>query len=127
MNDGKTEQSDKHCFDQQQVLANSLEILISHEKKSVLSDSSLPLSALTGKNLQGIKTFLTLEWACRCNAASSNFSQLGNAPYLCPGQPKMCLSAAPRAPPLILQSKPSIFFSSSLQESGVIARWPVGA
>ena len=57
-------------------------------------------------------------WACRCNAASSNFSQLGNALCLCPGPPKMCLSAAPRAQPLILQSKPSIFFSSSLQESG---------
>ena len=38
--------------------------------------------------------------------------------------PKLCRSVAPRALPLILQSKPSITFWNSLR---MIARWPAGA
>ena len=36
--------------------------------------------------------------------------------------PKLCRSVAPRARPLILQSKPSIVFWNSLRDSGVIDR-----
>ena len=47
------ERSDGRCFGRQQLLANSIEIFISHEKKKWL---------FAARNLQSIKTLLTLNW-----------------------------------------------------------------
>ena len=52
MTDGKIERSNRRCFGPQQLPANSIEIFISHEKKKWL---------VATRNLQSIKTFLTLE------------------------------------------------------------------
>ena len=54
----KIELSNGRCFGRQQLLANSIEIFISHEKKS---DSSLPKICVAARYLQSIKTLLTLE------------------------------------------------------------------
>ena len=84
MNDCKIELSNGRCFGLQQLLANSIENFISHEKKSVV----------TAGYLQSIKTFLTLELSqyrksgstfssSEPVAALSNCHQLGIALCLC--------------------------------------------
>ena len=107
------------CFGRQQLLAYSIEIFISHEKKWLVA----------AQNLQSIETLLTLELnqyrksgrmfsSSEPVAASSDCSLLGKRPVFC-----ACLSdprkqsqrAAPRAWPLILPSEPSITFWNSLR------------
>ena len=85
MNDRKIERSDGRGFGRQQLLANSIEIFISHEKKKWL---------VAARNLQSIKTLLTLELSqyrksgsmfssSEPVAARSDCRRLGNALCLC--------------------------------------------
>ena len=93
MNDCKIEQSYRHCFGQQQLLANSIENFISHEKKKLL------VGVVAAQYLQSIKTFLTVELSQYSKsgstfsssepvAVSSNCSRIANVMCLCtPFQP----------------------------------------
>ena len=85
MTDRKIERSDGRGFGRQQLLANSIEIFISHEKKKWL---------VAARNLQSIKTLLTLELSqyrksgsmfssSEPVAARSDCRRLGNALCLC--------------------------------------------
>ena len=102
-----------------EAMGAALVFFISHEKKKWL---------VAARNLQSIKTLLTLELSqYRKNgsmfsssepvAARSDCRRLGNA-SVCARQSyprKQSLRAAPRAWPLILPSKPSITFWNSLR------------
>ena len=108
MTDRKIERSDGHCFDWQQLLADSIEIFISHEKKKWL---------VAAQNLQGIARVVAyfLQASRSRPAATAADSE---TPCVCarPSDPrKQSRRAAPRAWPLILPSKPSITFWNSLQ------------
>ena len=85
MTDQKIERSDGHGFGRQQLLANSIENLISHEKKQML---------VAARNLQSIETLLALELSqyrksgsmlssSELFAARSGCRRLGNALCLC--------------------------------------------
>ena len=88
-------------------------------------------SVVTAHNLQGIKTFWTLKLSqyrksgstfssSKPVGASSDWHRFRNALCWCspfsPAQPVPAWSAASKAWPLMLQSKPSIFFWNSLWE-----------
>ena len=64
MTDRKIELGYGHGFGWQQLLANSKEIFISHEKKNWL---------VAAWNLQSIKTLLTLELSHYCKSGSNIF------------------------------------------------------
>ena len=126
MTDRKIERSDGRGFGRHQLLANIIEIFISHEKKK------WPVVA---RNLQSIETLLTLELSQYSKSGSiilASFLQASwplpteTAAYseaLCvyarppgPSDPhKQSRRAASRAWSLILPSKPSITFWNSLQ------------
>ena len=105
MTDRMIERSDGRGFGRQQLLATSIEIFISHEKRKWL---------VAARYIQIIKIFVTLELS-QCRKSGSTFStselvaarsdcrRLGNA-CVCgrpSDPPKLCRSAAPRARPLI--------------------------
>ena len=104
MNAHKIDHSNERCYGQEQVLASSIKIFISHENQIYRQ------WLITGRNLQSIKTFLTCElsqYSKRGSTFSSNkpvevhshSHLLGNTLYLClPVQPAQALSCA-RAQP----------------------------
>ena len=119
MTDRKIERSDGRCFGRQQLLANSIENFISHEKKS---DSSRP------EIYKALKPYWLLNWvsiarvvACFPQASRSRPAATAadsETPCVCarPSDPrKQSRRAAPRAWLLILPSKPSITFWNSLR------------
>ena len=122
VNDKKIERSYRRGSGLQQRLANSIGNFVHMKnKKAVVPD----------RNLQSIKSFLTLELNQYSKhgstsssreqvAASSNCSLLRNTLclFLLSYPPKLCWSATPTAWPLpvILQSNPLIVFWNSLQE-----------
>ena len=117
MNDRKIERNNGRCFGRQQLLADSIENFISHLKKS---DSSRP------DIYKALKPFWLSNWVSIARvvahvpqASLSRLPQTWKRPVFCArlsNPPKLCRSADPRAWPLILQSTPSIVFSSSLRE-----------
>ena len=120
MNDRKIEWSYGCCFDWQQLFPNSIRNFISHEIFFLL---------VAARYLQSIKTVLTLKLSQYrlYSKSDSTFSSSQPAatatdpetPCVCAclsDPPKLCWSAAPRAWPLILQSKPSIALCNNLRE-----------
>ena len=112
MNDSKIEHSAGRYFGQQQLLADSIENFISPPSSRPDIDKALkPLTLELSQCHKSGSTFSSSEPAA--TAADSE------TPCVCarPSDPaKLCLSAAPRAWPLILQSNPSIVFSNSIRE-----------
>ena len=111
--DRRIEQSDGSGFGRQQLLADSIEIFISHEKKKLVA----------ARNLPRIKPCWLLNWvsiarvvACFPQASLSRPAATAadsETPCVCarPSDPrKQSRRAAPRAWPLILPSKPLIIF-----------------
>ena len=96
MTDRKIERSDGRCFGRQQLLANSIEIFISH-------DNNLNKWLVAARNFQSppAETAADSETPCVCARRSDTRKQSRRA--------------APRAWPLILPSKPSITFWNSLR------------
>ena len=98
--------------------------LVSNNFQPIPMDIPFPMkkkSVVTARYLQSIKTFLTLELS-RYRKSGSTFSSSEPAadsetPCVCARPSDLrqpCRSAAPRAWPLILPSKPSITFWNSL-------------
>ena len=132
MTDQKIERSDGCGFGQQQVLANSIENFIQHDKKVLAA----------ARNLQSIKTLLSLELSQRRKSASMFSSSepragRGDSRPAETAAETTCVCARPSNPPeqsrrlaskawpLIWPSKPLITFWTSLRRD--IARWPAGA
>ena len=125
------ERTYRRCFGRQHLLADSIEIFIPREKKVKRLGARKPVARLAARNLQDTKTLLAPELSqysksgsmfssSKPVAALSDCCRLGNALCLCspvrPGDLRQpCRSAAPRAWPLILPSKPSIVFWNSLR------------
>ena len=120
MNDWKIERSNGRCFGLQQLrlLADSIENFISHEKESDLLRPDI---------YKALKPFWNSNWVSITRVISSSkqvtASTVTAADLETPcvwsclsDLPKLCQSLAPRAQPLILQSKPLIVFWNSLQK-----------
>ena len=119
MNDQKVARSDERCFYRQQLLTVSIDNFILKTKTWLV----------TPRTLQGIKTVLALELS-QYRKSDSKFSSsepiaaaatAADSAISCACAPpsyllKLCRSAAPRAQPMILQSKRSIIFWNSLRE-----------
>ena len=124
MNDRKIERSDGRGFGRQQLLANSIEIFISHEKKKWL---------VAARNLQSIKTLLTLELSQYCKSGSM-FSSSEPAATAADSQTP-CVCARPTDPPKQRQRvapRACLLISVNLRPPsatafGKIARWQAGA
>ena len=122
MNNRKIERSSGVCFGWQKLLANSPKFSF-HMKKKI----DLPLQDI----YKALKPFWLSNWvsiarvvarfsqASLSRPAATAANQETPCVWSCQScLPKLCRSAAPRALPLILQSKPSIVFWMS--------RWPAG-
>ena len=131
MTDRKIERSDGRCFDWQQLLANSIEIFISHEKKS---DSSRP------EIYKALKPYWLLNWvsitrvvacfpqASRSRPAATAADSETPCVCACPSDPrKQSRSLGELPQELGRWYCPSNSRLLSGTAFGEIARWPAGA
>ena len=129
--DRKIERSDRRCFGQQQLLAHSIEIFISHEKK---------VDSLRPEKYKALRPCWLLNWFSIARVVTCFPQESWSRPAAtaadsetpcfcaCPSYSrKQSRRAAPRAWPLILPSKPSELRLPSGTAFGEITRWPARA